>query len=132
MIAVITGIILFLLGLFEPWSAPLAGLSLALFTFYYLTYPLPTGDKIWSELRLWLVVLFGSSLGSFLLWVACNYVKRPVCLPNHLKAQIFVNYAFPLIAVIPLWLIYRLPVVVKELFDRLTDTIKEMLYKMKS
>lgn len=61
------GIILFLLRLFEPSSGPIAGFSLALFTFYYMTYSLPAQSKIWLELKPWLVVLFGSTLGSLLL-----------------------------------------------------------------
>jgi len=99
---------IFLAGIFNPPAIMLVGMIFGVYV-YYLTYSIPARKAIWMELRLFLVALTGISIGSLALWVACGYIDRPVCLSNAFRAQIFGNYAFPMIFLLMTWLAFRLP-----------------------
>jgi hypothetical protein len=129
--AVITGITLFLVWLFPLRFIFTFGWYLAI-QIFILAYSLSTPKNIWLDLRLFLAAFLGSSLGSLLLWGTCNFVQKPVCFPNTLKVLIFSNYAILLFSVFFLWLFGGLPEIIYKLYVRLSHTVKEMIYKMKS
>ena len=105
------GIATLLVGLFLPPAIGLVGFIFGVYI-YYKTYAVPSRTVLWSELRLYLVALAGMSLGSLMLWLACSYSNRPVCLPNNLKAQIFGSFAFPTIFLLITWFFIKLPALI--------------------
>ena len=112
LLIVINGILIFLAGLFLP---PLVGLIGLFFGFhlYYLSYTVPAKSTFWREARLFIIAITGVTLGVFLLWLSCGYIKIAVCTSvNQLQAQFFISYAFTLPFLLLSWIIYRLPMLI--------------------
>lgn len=106
--------VLLLSGLLLPnprMIAPL-GMFLGILAFYLIYSGVPKKNLL-LDVYLFLTTFLGSSLGSLLLSLACRFVEKPICTSNLLRAQIFGNFAFPLMVIIILWLTQRLPVILK-------------------
>lgn len=88
------------------------GMFLGLFTFYAYFYLLSKGTK-WLDGGLFLLSILGSATGSFFVWITCNLINGPVCQASPLSAQVFGNFAFPLLILFWLWVIYRLPILLR-------------------
>jgi len=106
------GMLIFISGIIFAPSTLLIGYFIGFYT-YYIVYSIEAKNVLWRELRLIIVILIGSSLGSILLLVTCNFHHSNVCLPNAFRAQIFTNYIAPLISSVGLWFFERLPVLFK-------------------
>lgn len=89
------------------------GMFLGYFTFYgYFSNPIK-GPK-WKDIGLFLYAICGSLSGSFLIWIICKLFQRPVCQASSLSAQIFGNFAFPLLILFWLWIVQRLPIILRK------------------
>lgn len=89
------------------------GMFLGLFTFY-LYFSNPPKNKTWKDVGLFLVSILGGVAGSLLLWITCRFVSRSVCKVDSFRAQVFGNIAFPLFIIFWLWIVQRLPILLRK------------------
>lgn len=85
------------------------GFVLGIITFY-LVYTVPVKATVVLDICVFLVPIVGGLAGSILLWISCKVIPKPVCDPIQFNAQVFGNFAFPLLVTIILWLTQRVPV----------------------
>lgn len=110
----INSILVFLAGVFVPPLVGIIGLLFG-FNFYYYTYSIPAKNAFWREVRLFATALTGVSLGLGLLWMACGFISKPVCMtPKQFNAQVFISFAFTLPFLFLSWLFYRLPSLIRK------------------
>lgn len=89
------------------------GMFLGLFTFYgYFSNPFK--ETKWKDIGLFLFSICGSVVVSLLIWGACKLFQRPVCQVSSIRAQIFGNFAFPLFILFWLWVVQRLPIILRK------------------
>jgi hypothetical protein len=96
------------IGLLSSRLGPFLGFILGPITFS-LTFGVSTNSIFWRELRPFLVIIASSFLGTAFLWVSCKFMQCMVCQHYAFEAQLFTNFAFPLIVPVILWPFSRLP-----------------------
>jgi len=81
---------------------------------FYFTYAILKEVTFRSDIIMFLTTLVSSLIGSALFWVGCQFWSKPVCPPNQLEGQLFGNFAYPMILVVPLWVTGRLPMLFRK------------------
>jgi len=109
-LVIVNSFIMLFSGLFAPNPRIIfpVGLFLGIITFG-LVYAIPGKFSIRSDIYLLLISFSQSFLGSILLQGACKFISKPVCSTNLLRAQVFGNFAFPMLIITILWITIRVP-----------------------
>ncbi len=79
---------------------------------FYLGFRMGRQTK-WLDAYPFVISLVGSGITSLLLKYLCKYATKPVCSYDSLRAQVFGVFVFPLIIITFLWIVERLPILIK-------------------
>lgn len=102
-------------GLFAPTPGVIAPIGFFLGILYFsLVYSIKGEFSIRSDAYLFLTALLGSFLGTALILGGCQFISKPVCSPALFRAQVFGNFAFPLLVITILWVSMRIQVFFKK------------------
>jgi hypothetical protein len=97
-------------GFFAPTPNVIAPLGIFLGIIYFFMVFSAIGEfSLKADIYLFLGAILGSSLGTGIIFGGCQFTSNQVCSPNMLSAQIFGNYAFPLLLILVLWITIRVP-----------------------
>jgi len=108
------GTILASAGLFSPTPRTIVPVGFILgFITFYLAYSAPIRNPKWIDVRMLSMVAAEGVLAAVFLLLACLWLRKPVCEPLHLRAQVFGNFIFVSIIIVLLWLSERLPMMIK-------------------
>jgi hypothetical protein len=97
-------------GLFPPTTRVIEPLGLFLGIFYFfMVYSVIGEFSIKADIYLLLTATFGSFLGTGIILGVCQFESKQVCSPIMFRAQMFANFAFPLLVIMILWITIRVP-----------------------
>jgi hypothetical protein len=102
-------------GLFAPTPDVIAPVGFFLGLFYFFLVYSATGKfSLKADAYLFLTALLSSFLGTVLILGTCQFITKPVFAPISFRAQVFGNFAFPLLVITILWISIRVPLFFKK------------------